>query len=54
MSFRLRILRGRDLGVEFPLVDGQEAVIGRGPDCTARLDDPTVSRVHCRIAVEGG
>lgn len=54
MRFRLRVHRGPDLGAEFPLDDGQEAVIGRGPDCIVRLDDPSVSRVHCRIAVDGG
>ena len=54
MTFRLRVIRGRDRGAEFPLDDGQEAVIGRGPDCAVRLADPTVSRVHCRIAVQGG
>jgi pSer/pThr/pTyr-binding forkhead associated (FHA) protein len=54
MTFRLRVLRGRDLGTEFALGDGQEAVIGRGLDCTLRLADPTVSRRHCRIAVQDG
>jgi pSer/pThr/pTyr-binding forkhead associated (FHA) protein len=54
MDFRLRVIFGRDLGAEFLLDDGQEAVIGRGPECSVRLDDPTVSRLHCRIVVEGG
>ena len=54
MSFRLRVVSGPDLGSEHPLDDGQEAVIGRGLDCTLRLADPTVSRRHCRIAVEDG
>ncbi len=54
MDFRLRVICGRDLGAEFPLGDGQEAVVGRGLDCTLRLADPTVSRRHCRIAVQDG
>lgn len=54
MKSRLRVLRGPDRGAEFPLDDGQEVVIGRGPDCTVQLNDPTASRIHCRIAVKGG
>ena len=54
MSFRLRVIRGPDIGTEFLLDEGQEAVIGRGLDCTVRLTDPSVSRRHCRIVVQGG
>ena len=29
-------------------IDGG-AVIGRGPDCTVRIDDPLISRRHARV-----
>ena len=54
MTFRLQVICGPDRGSQFALGDGQETVIGRGLDCTLRLADPTVSRRHCRIAVQDG
>ncbi len=39
-------------GERLPLVD--EIVIGRGPAATLRLEDPSVSRLHARIAANGG
>jgi len=54
MTFRLRVIHGRDTGGSFRLESGQEVSIGRAVECGVRLNDPTASRVHCRIAVEGG
>ena len=39
-------------GERLPLVD--DVVIGRGPDATLRLEDPSVSRLHARISANGG
>jgi|GEM_PF-5726886 len=38
-------------GRNYPL--GQTALIGRSPECSVRLADTEVSRVHCRIRTEG-
>lgn len=40
-----------DLGSSFELGAGP-VVLGRGPDCFIRLDDPSVSRQHARIEPE--
>jgi pSer/pThr/pTyr-binding forkhead associated (FHA) protein len=52
MRYQVQIARGPDTGCRFPLQEGSEAVIGRGLECTVALDDPSVSRRHCRIVVE--
>lgn len=31
------------------LIDCEDAVVGRGRDCALRLDDPLMSREHCRL-----
>lgn len=35
-------------------VDGGELVFGRGEDCSARIDDPSLSRRHARVQRVGG
>lgn len=54
MKFRLRVFCGHDAGASFLLEDGQELWVGRGIECGARLNDPAVSRTHCRIVIENG
>jgi putative peptide zinc metalloprotease protein len=39
-------------GARVPLVE--DVTIGRGPAASLRLDDPTVSRLHARIAADDG
>ncbi|KAA1421552.1 FHA domain-containing protein [Nocardioides humilatus] len=46
----LRVLEGRDAGMEFPLRLGS-STIGRAADCEVRLKDPSVSKQHARIIV---
>jgi hypothetical protein len=43
---------GPDAGKHHMVVQG-ENLIGRGSSCDIRLDDPTVSRQHARLMVEG-
>src|SRR5262245_24863664 len=38
----------------FPLEEGQTLTAGRTPQCEMQLDDPSVSRRHCTIALEPG
>jgi serine/threonine protein kinase len=47
------VIAGPDQGQVFPLPDGATVAVGRGAQATARLADPHVSRVHCRVAVSG-
>jgi len=37
-----------------PLPSGELILIGRGEQCDIRLDDPSASRVHCRLLSRGG
>ena len=37
-----------------PLSAGELILIGRGEHCDVRLNDPTASRVHCRLLVRDG
>jgi pSer/pThr/pTyr-binding forkhead associated (FHA) protein len=51
MLGQLKVLSGPDAGRVFAL--DQSLVIGRGQETATQLKDPQVSRVHCRITVEG-
>ncbi|MCU1474144.1 FtsK/SpoIIIE domain-containing protein [Amnibacterium sp.] len=46
----LRVIRGPDQGMEFPLRFG-DSTIGRDPSSTVRLRDPLVSSRHARVFV---
>jgi diguanylate cyclase (GGDEF)-like protein len=49
----LIMLTGSDVGKIFPLEQG-ECTIGRSHRATIRLDDDSISRVHCKVTMEGG
>jgi hypothetical protein len=49
MVRRLAVIAGPDRGQVFPLPEGATVSVGRGQDALARLGDPHVSRIHCRI-----
>ncbi|MGH7328151.1 MAG: FHA domain-containing protein, partial [Polyangiaceae bacterium] len=51
----LTVLTGLSAGQVFMLMK-VETVIGRGRDCSVKLDDQGISRRHCRVVgtVEGG
>jgi pSer/pThr/pTyr-binding forkhead associated (FHA) protein len=44
------MLMGDDGVVSEWAFNGKEALIGRGDDCAVRLDDPSVSRHHAKVA----
>ncbi len=48
----LRFISGKYQGGEFPLIDGQEIVIGRSSDLDMVLVEEMVSRRHARILLE--
>ena len=50
----LVIVGGPDRGRSFELEEGQTLVIGRSQASDTQINDPRVSRVHCRVASDGG
>ncbi|TWU07493.1 FHA domain-containing serine/threonine-protein kinase [Stieleria varia] len=54
MQRQLIVLSGPDSGRTFRLDDGQTLTIGRGQASNTQINDPRMSRVHCRVAVDGG
>jgi len=54
MQRQLMIVAGPEKGRSFPLEDGQTLLIGRGQQSDTNINDPHMSRVHCRIQVDSG
>ena len=54
MSGLLKVVAGPDQGRTFRLTEGQNFLIGRGPNTDTRLHDPEVSRIHCVAQVRDG
>jgi len=50
--FKLIITKGHDVGLEFPIEEG-EAIMGRADDCGISLTDNIVSRNHTKLIREG-
>ncbi len=53
MPAQLVVVAGPDKGRAFPLKSGETMLIGRGRNTGALLTDPSVSRVHCEVKLEG-
>ncbi|MFV1969111.1 MAG: protein kinase [Pirellulaceae bacterium] len=53
MQRQLIIVAGSETGRTFPLEDGQTLLIGRGQASDTKINDPHMSRVHCRVQVDG-
>ncbi len=53
MQRELLVVSGPEKGRRFPLEDGQTLTIGRGQASGTQLNDPRMSRVHCRVIVDG-
>ncbi len=54
MIVTLTITKGQDAGRVVRLEEGETKTFGRGSQADVTLSDAVVSRVHCRIRVEGG
>ena len=50
MLARLRVLKGPQRGVLFPVLNGATTLIGRSPSNPIVLPDPGVSSIHCLLA----
>lgn len=51
MKRQLIVISGPDKGRSFPLQDGETFTIGRGQASNTQINDPRMSRVHCRVEV---
>jgi serine/threonine protein kinase len=54
LMFKLIVTAGPDKGQSFALAPGSTLQVGRSQAASARLTDPTVSRVHSEIEAAGG
>ena len=54
MPHVFKVVGGPEKGKQFELSDGQSFTVGRGRASETRLDDPHMSRVHCRITCKDG
>lgn len=54
MTGKLVVIAGPDQGKVFPIADGQTRVLGRGDASDTLINDPHMSRVHCRVQADGG
>lgn len=53
MELRLNVIGGPDKGRSFTLTSGKKLLVGRGEASDTRINDPSVSRVHFEISVDG-
>lgn len=37
--------------VELPVEDGKSLLVGRGSECTLVINEPTISRLHCKLEI---
>ena len=54
MQRQLVVIAGPETGRTFRVEDGQTLTIGRGQTSDTQINDPHMSRVHCRVQVDGG
>jgi serine/threonine protein kinase len=54
MQMQLTVVAGPDQGRTFPIDEGPSLSIGRGQDTFTKLQDPRVSRLHCKLEASGG
>ena len=54
MIVTLTITKGQDAGRVIRLEEGEAKTLGRGSEADITLSDGVVSRVHCRIRIQGG
>ena len=54
LTCKVNIVSGPNEGASYDLKPDDVFVIGRGNDSHTRIQDPTISRIHCRIDWEDG
>lgn len=53
VSHIILIISGPEAGRSFSLENGQTLQIGRGQNSDTKINDPYMSRIHCRVSVDG-
>ena len=53
MELRLTVVGGPDMGRTFSLPAGKKLLVGRGDASDTRINDPSVSRVHFEVSLDG-
>ena len=54
MLHKIHVIGGPEKGRVFTLMDGQTLVIGRGQQSDTKINDPFISRVHCKVMLSEG
>src|SRR5436190_15047130 len=54
MPAQLIVVEGPDKGMIIALTEGRPIQLGRGQQADVVINDPFVSRVHCRVLLRGG
>ena len=54
MKQHLLVIEGPDKGQRVELTDGRTLSVGRGQACDLKVNDPRVSRMHCRLQMDQG
>ena len=54
MQRQLVVIAGPETGRTFHVENGQTLTIGRGQTSDTQINDPHMSRVHCRVRADGG
>ena len=52
MSMQLKVISGPDAGRAFDIGPGETLIVGRGEKSDTRINDPSVSRVHCELVAK--
>lgn len=53
MSHKIHLVGGPEKGRFFALEDGQTIIIGRGQQSDTKINDPFISRIHCKVTLSG-
>jgi serine/threonine-protein kinase len=53
MSTQIRVVAGPDVGKVFFVPPGKSLLVGRGNQADVQINDPSVSRAHCRVRARG-
>jgi serine/threonine protein kinase len=53
MAFQLLVTAGPDKDKIFTVQPGINLMLGRNPQCHYQLNDPSVSRAHCQVLLDG-
>lgn len=53
MEWKIVVVDGPAKGEQFSIAEGKPLVIGRGSSSDTKISDPKISRVHCKLVLDG-